>query len=63
MAYKLAEMAVDKGFILNIEEQQKAIIYSKNAGIDNLTDVRYRPYSSGLVAPSRNFILAIQARF
>lgn len=76
---------------LNIEEQQKAIIYAKdtqgnpyspswytinfkaqyvinhnftiNAGIDNLTDVRYRPYSSGLVAPGRNFIMAIQARF
>jgi hemoglobin/transferrin/lactoferrin receptor protein len=76
---------------LNIEEQQKAVIYAKdalgnpyspswytinfkaqysinqnftiNAGIDNLTDVRYRPYSSGLVAPGRNFIMAIQARF
>jgi hemoglobin/transferrin/lactoferrin receptor protein len=76
---------------LNIEEQQKAVIYAKdnnglpyspawytlnfkaqyfinqsftiNAGIDNLTDVRYRPYSSGIAAPGRNFIMAIQARF
>ena len=76
---------------LNIEEQQKAVIYAKdnnglpyspawytlnfkaqyiinqsftvNAGKENITDVRYRPYSSGIAAPGRNFILAIQARF
>jgi hemoglobin/transferrin/lactoferrin receptor protein len=32
-----------------------------SAGIENLTDVRYRPYSSGLVAPGRNFILSLRA--
>lgn len=33
------------------------------AGLENITDQRYRPYSSGLVAPGRNFILALTARF
>ncbi len=32
-----------------------------SAGIENLTDARYRPYSSGLVAPGRNFILSLRA--
>lgn len=31
--------------------------------VENLTDRRYRPYSSGLAAPGRNFILAISAKF
>ncbi len=34
-----------------------------SAGIENLTDQRYRPYSSGLVAPGRNVILALRANF
>jgi len=34
-----------------------------SAGIENLTDQRYRPYSSGLVAPGRNFILSLRADF
>lgn len=33
------------------------------AGLENLTDQRYKPYSSGMVAPGRNFILAIKANF
>lgn len=31
-----------------------------NAGIENITDQRYRPYSSGIVSPGRNFILSLQ---
>ncbi len=34
-----------------------------SAGIENITDQRYRPYSSGLVAPSRNIILSIRCNF
>lgn len=34
-----------------------------NFGIENILDARYRPYSSGIVAPGRNFIIAINARF
>lgn len=30
-----------------------------NTGIENILDVRYRPYSSGIVAPGMNFILSL----
>jgi hemoglobin/transferrin/lactoferrin receptor protein len=36
---------------------------SIQSGIENLTDRRYRPYSSGLVAPGRNFIISLKAHF
>jgi hemoglobin/transferrin/lactoferrin receptor protein len=36
---------------------------SISAGVENLTDQRYRPYSSGIVAPGRNFILSLRATF
>ncbi len=36
---------------------------SSSAGVENITDQRYRPYSSGLVAPGRNFIIALNAKF
>lgn len=35
--------------------------FTITAGVENLTDARYRPYSSGLVAMGRNFILALRA--
>lgn len=31
-----------------------------NAGVENILDNRYRPYSSGIVAPGRNFILSLR---
>jgi hemoglobin/transferrin/lactoferrin receptor protein len=31
-----------------------------NAGIENILDNRYRPYSSGIVAPGRNFIISLR---
>jgi len=34
-----------------------------NAGIENILDHRYRPYSSGIVAPGRNFILSLRFNF
>lgn len=34
-----------------------------SAGMENITDRRYRPYSSGLVAPGRNFIISFKANF
>ena len=37
--------------------------FTIGAGLENMADVRYRPYSSGIVAPGRNFILSLQARF
>ncbi len=46
----------------------KALIhFEKNftitAGLENLMDKRYRPYSSGIVASGRNFILSIRLGF
>lgn len=37
--------------------------FSVSAGVENLTDQMYRPYSSGIVAPGRNFILSLRASF
>lgn len=36
---------------------------SLSAGLENITDVRYRPYSSGIVSPGRNMMLSAQIRF
>lgn len=36
---------------------------SASAGVENLTDQRYRPYSSGLTAAGRNFILAVHMKW
>ena len=33
------------------------------AGVENIGDIRYRPYSSGIVAPGRNFTLGLKASF
>jgi hemoglobin/transferrin/lactoferrin receptor protein len=33
------------------------------AGMENITDQRYRPYSSGIVAPGRDFIISLRADF
>ena len=32
-----------------------------NGGVENIFDVHYRPYSSGISAPGRNFILSLKA--
>jgi hemoglobin/transferrin/lactoferrin receptor protein len=37
--------------------------FSVNAGVENLLDMRYRPYSSGLVAPGRNLVISLRAAF
>lgn len=34
-----------------------------NGGIENILDRHYRPYSSGISAPGRNFIVALRASF
>lgn len=36
---------------------------SASAGIENITDIRYRTYSSGIVAPGRNFVIGLNLRF
>ncbi len=32
-------------------------------GLENILDERYRPYSSGIVAPGRNFIVSVRTQF
>lgn len=34
-----------------------------NAGIENIADQRYRPYSSGISGPGRNFVLSLALKF
>ena len=36
---------------------------SVSLGVENITDVRFRTYSSGIAAPGRNFILSLIANF
>lgn len=38
-------------------------MFTVSAGIENLTDQRYRPYSSGISAPGRNFIFSMRYNF
>jgi hemoglobin/transferrin/lactoferrin receptor protein len=37
--------------------------FSLNAGVENITDQRYRPYSSGMSAPGRNYVISLNLRF
>jgi hemoglobin/transferrin/lactoferrin receptor protein len=37
--------------------------FSLSGGVENMSNQRYRPYSSGIVAPERNFILSLRASF
>lgn len=37
--------------------------FSVSGGVDNLTDQRYRPYSSGLSGAGRNFVISLHANF
>ncbi|MCF8278607.1 MAG: TonB-dependent receptor [Flavobacteriales bacterium] len=37
--------------------------FTASAGVENITDQRYRPYSSGIVSPGRNFVLGVKATF
>ncbi len=37
--------------------------FTITAGLENITDQRYRPYSSGISGAGRNFILGLQAGF
>lgn len=47
---------------LNLKASYQALKYlTVNAGVENIFDKRYRPYSSGISAPGRNFIVALRA--
>ena len=51
-------------YTLNVKaEMQFTDWFRVSAGVENLTDQRYRPYSSGISAPGRNFIMAVYLEF
>lgn len=51
-------------YTLNIKAMyQLTDAFTINAGVENLTDQRYRPYSSGISAPGINFIFSLTAHF
>lgn len=48
---------------LNLKTSFNAAKYiTVNAGIENMFDKRYRPYSSGITAPGRNFVFALRVK-
>ena len=51
-------------YTLNFKAQyQLDETFTLNAGVENITDKAYRPYSSGIVSPGRNFIISVKASF
>ncbi len=51
-------------YTLNLKAQyQLSDVFSVNAGVENITDQRYRPFSSGLSGAGRNFIISLKAAF
>jgi hemoglobin/transferrin/lactoferrin receptor protein len=49
---------------LNMKISYKVNDYlTVDTGVENIMDVRYRPYSSGIAAPGRNWIFALRANF
>lgn len=51
-------------YTLNVKAlYQASETLSLSAGMENITDQRYRPYSSGIVAPGRNVMLALRVHF
>lgn len=48
-------------FTLNIKSSYQVTEFlNLNVGIENILDSHYRPYSSGISAPGRNFIIALR---
>lgn len=51
-------------YTLNLKVMYQFSDYlSVSGGVENITDQRYRSYSSGIVAPGRNVILSLRAKF
>ncbi|MFM1877609.1 MAG: hypothetical protein RLZZ241_475 [Bacteroidota bacterium] len=49
---------------INLKTQyQISNTFELGAGLENITDQRYRPYSSGISGAGRNFILSLNAHF
>lgn len=51
-------LTINTRFSYELNEQ-----FRLQGGIENIADLQYRPYSSGIVAPGRNFQLGVRALF
>ncbi|MCB2206181.1 TonB-dependent receptor [bacterium] len=50
--------------IINLKAQYRLTdLVTLHAGVENIADLRYRPYSSGISAPGRNFIGSVTLDF
>jgi hemoglobin/transferrin/lactoferrin receptor protein len=47
---------------LNAKASYTYKVVTVDVGIENILDKRYRPYSSGITAPGRNFIVSLRAQ-
>jgi hemoglobin/transferrin/lactoferrin receptor protein len=51
-------------YTLNLKASyQLSQLLELGAGVENITDQRHRPYSSGLTAPARNFIASLHLAY
>ncbi len=51
-------------YTLNFKASYKPLEFLRmGAGVENILDERYRPYSSGIAAPGRNFIVSLRGIF
>lgn len=58
------EMYCPRWYTLNFKAlYQITDNFTVSGGVENITDQRYRPYRSGIVAGGRNFVLALRANF
>lgn len=60
--YLYTENGTPGWYTLNLKSSYQVSEHvNVNAGVENILDTHYRPYTSGISAPGRNFILAVRA--
>ncbi|MCB9195445.1 MAG: TonB-dependent receptor [Flavobacteriales bacterium] len=47
-------------YTLNLKASYQIRFVHISAGVENILDVRYKPYSSGIAAPGRNFVIGLR---
>jgi hemoglobin/transferrin/lactoferrin receptor protein len=47
-------------YTLNLKSLYRMGNFTLSAGIENITNLRYRPYASGITAPGRNLIVSVR---
>lgn len=54
---------VPEWYTLNLKASYQYRFLNISAGVENILDKRYKPYSSGIAAPGRNFIIGLRLSF